>query len=191
MDQLVSFRLTGVQGLFQGIEHEVGPHRAADPPADDAPSKNVDHEGDIDETLASQDVGKIADPQLVRPLGLELAVDPVERARRLRIGYRCAHDLATHDTAQAGLAHQALYRAAGHRRSLTSQLAPPLVGAVDLQVRLPDPFNVDTQHVVALNTVTAQCRVTLLGSVTPVARRRNLHCLADRLDTVGMAVPVD
>jgi hypothetical protein len=86
VDQLVSFGLTRVQRLFQRIEHEVGPHRAAYVPADDAPSEDVDHEGDIDETLPGRDIGEIADPQLVRPLGLELAVDPVKRTWRLRIG---------------------------------------------------------------------------------------------------------
>jgi hypothetical protein len=60
-----------------------------------------------------------------------------------------------------------------------------------LQVRLPDPFNVDAQNVVALNTGAAQRRVPLLRRVAPVARWCDLHHLADRLDTVGMAVPVD
>lgn len=93
VDQLVSFRLTRIQRLFQCIEHEIGSHRAAHAPADDAPGKNVDYEGDVDETLPRQDIGEIADPQLVRPLSLELAVDPVERAWRLRICNRRAHNL--------------------------------------------------------------------------------------------------
>lgn len=46
-----------------------------------------------------------ADPQLVRPLRLELAVNPVERAWRLRVGHRRAHDPASHDATQAGHAH--------------------------------------------------------------------------------------
>jgi len=79
----------------------------------------------------------------------------------------------------------------GHVRSLTPQLAPNLVGAEDLQVRLPDSLDVDAQHVIALDTGIAQCRVALRRSVAPIARRRDLHHLADRLDTVGMAVPVD
>jgi hypothetical protein len=39
VDQFVPFGLASVQGLFQGVEHEVGPHRAADAPADDARAK--------------------------------------------------------------------------------------------------------------------------------------------------------
>jgi len=71
VDQLVSFGLTRVQRLFQRIKHEVRPHRAADAPADDAPSKDVDDESHVDETLPGRDVREIADPQLVRPLRLD------------------------------------------------------------------------------------------------------------------------
>ena len=191
VDQLVSLGLTRTQRLFQRIEHEVGPHRAADAPADDAPGEDVDHEGHVHETLLCRDVREIADPQLVRPLRLELAVDPAEPAWRLRIGNRRAYDLAAHNAAQPGLAHQAHHGAAGHVGSLTPQLAPHLVGPVDLQVRLPDSFDVRAHHVVALSTGTAQCRVALLGRVAPVARRCDPHHLADRLDTIGMAVPID
>jgi hypothetical protein len=77
--------------------------------------------------------------------------------------HRRAHDLASHAT-QAGFAHQALHRAAGHVCSLTLQLPPRLVGPLDLQVHLPDPLDVDAQHVIALDTDTAQCRVALLRS---------------------------
>ena len=59
-------------------------HRAADAPADDAPGKDVDNEGDVDKTLPSGDVREIADPQLVWSLGLELAVDAVEQTSRVR-----------------------------------------------------------------------------------------------------------
>jgi hypothetical protein len=58
------------------------------------------------------------------------------------------------------------------------------------RARLP-PLNVDAQHVVALDTGTAQRRAALLRCVSPIARRRDLHHPADRLDTLGMAVPVD
>ena len=47
MDQSVSFRLAGVQRVFQSVEDEVGLHRASDAPAYDAPGKNVDHEGHV------------------------------------------------------------------------------------------------------------------------------------------------
>ena len=33
-----------VQGLFEGIQHEAGRRRAADPPADNAPGEGIDDE---------------------------------------------------------------------------------------------------------------------------------------------------
>ena len=36
-----------VQSLLQGIEHEAGMRRPADPPADDAAGIGVDHEGHV------------------------------------------------------------------------------------------------------------------------------------------------
>ena len=70
MDQLVSFGLARVQRLFQRIEHKVGPHRAANPPADNAPGEDVNDESDVDKALPGRDVREIADLQLVRPLRL-------------------------------------------------------------------------------------------------------------------------
>lgn len=70
MDQSVSFRLARVQHLLQGVEDEVGPHLAADAPADDTPGEGVDDEGHVDEALPRRDIREIADPQLVWPLRL-------------------------------------------------------------------------------------------------------------------------
>jgi hypothetical protein len=41
-----------------------------------------------------------------------------------------------------------------------------------------------------LSSCTTQCRVTLLCGVVPLTRRRDLHHPADRLDAVGIGVPV-
>ncbi|MDB5748219.1 MAG: hypothetical protein JWP72_3067 [Massilia sp.] len=68
---------------------------------------------------------------------------------------------------------------------------PHFVRAIDLQVRLPNPLDIDAQHVVAPGSCASQRRVALLRRVAPVARRRDLHHTADRLDAVGMAVAVD
>jgi len=76
------------------------------------------------------------------------------------------HNLAAHDATQVGLAHQALDRAAGHIGSLASQQAPHLVGSMDLQVRLPHPFDIGAQHVVAQGACATQLRITLLRGVT-------------------------
>src|SRR5271156_6638690 len=56
------------QGLLQGVEHEVRTRRARYAPADDAPGKGVDDEGDIDKALPGGDVGKV-DPHKVSGAG--------------------------------------------------------------------------------------------------------------------------
>jgi len=118
VDQLVPFRLTRVQRLFQCIEHEVSSHRDADSTANDAPGEDVDDEGHVDETLPGRDVREIADQQLVGRWALNWR----------RLSHRRAHDLTSHDATQAGFAHQALHGKAGHVSSLTSKLVPHLVG---------------------------------------------------------------
>jgi hypothetical protein len=55
-----------MNGLFQGIEHEPGMGRAADPPAHDAAGEGIDDEGDVDEALPRRHIGEVADPQHVR-----------------------------------------------------------------------------------------------------------------------------
>ena len=45
-----------VQSLLQRVQHKAGVRRAGDTPADDAPRKDVDDEGDIDETGPRRDV---------------------------------------------------------------------------------------------------------------------------------------
>ena len=115
MDQAaVALGLPGVQRLLQRIEHKVRAHRTADPPAHDAPGEHVDDEGHIQPALPGRDIGEVRDPELVRTIGLELPVDPVQRARCLAVGDRGAHDLAAHHTAQAQAPHQPLDRAAGN-----------------------------------------------------------------------------
>ena len=76
----VTFGLAGIEGLLQGIEHEIGPHRAADQPADNAAGEDVDDESDIDEPPPGRNVGEIGDPQLVWPIHFELPIDAIQRA---------------------------------------------------------------------------------------------------------------
>ena len=51
-----------VERLLQRIEHEAGVGRARHPPADDAPGKGVDDEGDVDEARPGRDIGEVATP---------------------------------------------------------------------------------------------------------------------------------
>ena len=68
---------------------------------------------------------------------------------------------------------------------------PDLVGAVDLEVVLPDPLDMAGQHLVALFTRAAQGRVLLPGGMPPVHRRGNLKDPADRLHPETVPVLVD
>ena len=146
MDQgIVLPGLARMQGLLQRIEHEVGVHRTTDPPADDAPGEHVDHEGHVQPALPGRDVGEVRDPELVGSIGLELAVDPIPGSR-LRGRDGRAYGLATAGAAQPLAAHQPLHGAAGHRHAFALQLAPDLVGAVDLQVGVPDALDVRHQR---------------------------------------------
>lgn len=172
MDQgSVTFRLAGVERLLQGIEHEVGPHRPADPPPDNATGKDVDDEGNIDESLPSRDVGEIRDPQLVWPIRLELPIDPVQRARRGGIAEGRANDLPTHDAAQAETPHQSFDGATHHLNAFPLQLPPDLVGAIDLEIGLPDPLDMGNQEFVPSGPGTAQRRIPLPGGMAPVGGR--------------------
>src|ERR1044071_5528808 len=86
-----------VQSLLQRVQHEAGVSRAGDTPADDTPRKDVNDEGDIDETGPCRDVGKIGHPQGVRTWRFELAIDAIERTRDRGIA-DCGPDrLAPHD----------------------------------------------------------------------------------------------
>jgi hypothetical protein len=91
----ITLGLPGIQGLLQRIEHEVGPHRTTHPPAHDTTGEHVDDEGHVQPALPGRDIREVAGPQLVRPLGPELPVDPVQRTRCLGIPVGGANDVAS------------------------------------------------------------------------------------------------
>src|SRR3954447_13005219 len=94
-----------VQSLPQRVQHEAGVRRAGDTPADDTPRKDVDDEGDIDETGPCRDVGKVGYPQGVRTRCFELPIDTIARTRGRGIA-DCGPDrLASHDALQAHRPH--------------------------------------------------------------------------------------
>src|SRR5664279_2570409 len=183
--------LTRPERLFQGVEYEVRSHRTADPPAHDAPGEHIDHEGHVQPALPSRHIGEIRNPQLVRSLGPELAMDVIQRTGRLVVTDRRAHHLAAHHAAQALPPHQPLDGAPRHRHALARQLTPNLVRAVDPHIGLPDALDLRHQLVVAPGTRRSQRRVSPLRCVSAVSRRGNLQHFADRLDPVATPVRVD
>jgi hypothetical protein len=192
VDQCVSsFWLTRVQGLLKCVEDKVRRHGSADTPTDDAPSKHVNHEGDVEPSLPGRNVGEIRDPELIGPIGVELAVDVIQWTRHLAVAPRRALDLSPDDTPKPLPTHQALDRASRNRCSFTPQLMPDLIGAVDTHVDDPDAFNLWSQFIVSMRSRRSQARVTLPGSMASISRRGDLHHFADRLDPEGIAMQVN
>lgn len=93
-------------GLFQGIEGELGAQRRVDLPTDNQAREDVGDEGDVAEARPGRDVGDVGDPEPVRLGGPELPTDEVRRTRRLGVGDRRAPSLAADDAHEAEGAHQ-------------------------------------------------------------------------------------
>src|SRR5258708_39155356 len=125
-------------------------------------------------------------PELGRPVSLELAVLPVRDTGDSR-----ANPLASNHAAQPLLLHQAFDRAARPRDALPAHLLPDLRRAVDLHVGLPDTLDLRPQALITYCTGTAPRRIAKLHSMAPVARRGNPRDLADRLDPEGVALLID
>src|SRR3990167_5284095 len=124
-------------------------------------------------------------------VGLELPIHTIQRAWRLRVRHRRALSLASANSLQAVLAHQALHGAACDGDAFSTQLVPDLVGTVDPEVRLPHATNLRRQFSIAQAASAQQRRVALTGRVPPVRRRGDLQHAADRLDPEFLAMPVD
>ena len=69
-------------------------------PADDASGEHVDHERHIEPALSRRNIREIRNPQLGRPVSLELTVDTVQRTWGRYCGDGCANSLAATHAAQ-------------------------------------------------------------------------------------------
>lgn len=192
MDQAIrADRLARVERLLERVEHEVRLHRGRRFPAHDATGEDVDDEGDIDPSLPLRDVGEIADPQSVRPIGLKSPFHMIQQARCLRVAHRRTHGLASHDAAQALPLHQALHSAARHFELFTSQLPPDLAHTVDLEVVVPHALDLRRQRLVGLRACTAQLRIGPPDRVHVVGRWGDQQHSADRLDPMDITLLID
>src|ERR671933_2211889 len=142
-----------------------------DTPADDAPSKGVDHKRDIDEAGPGRDVAEVRDPQRIRPRRLELPVHTVQRAWRCLVALRRADDLATDDAFQAQRPHEARDRAAGDLEALALQLPPDLAHAIDPEVLLEHALDLALEPLVSLGPLGPPGRIAALGGVLMVGGR--------------------
>ena len=103
-----------------------------------------------------------SETQLIGALGLELPIDPIQRARRFVVTDRGTHHFAAHDTPQALTLHEPLDRTTGHHDAFAVQLPPDLVGTIDLQVGLPDAFDLGHQGLVTPHSLAALFRILAL-----------------------------
>src|SRR3954452_25284570 len=180
-----------VQGLLERVEHEAGVRAPRNSPADDATGVSIDHEGPVNEARPGRDVGEVGDPEHVRARGLKLPIDAIERARRGLIADRGPHRLAPHGPLQAHGSHQPRHRAAGDPDSLPAELAPDLPDAVDAEVLLIHPPDLDHQRCIPPGSRGQPLRISPPGGMGVIRRRGNREHAADRLDPVDGAMLVD
>lgn len=152
------------------------------PDPGDIASIDVDHERHIDEASPGGDISEVGDPEPVRRRGLELSIDLVERTRRRLVADRREDLLAANDALKAEFAHQTGDSAAGDAVPLAPELTPDFAHAVDAEVLLEDPPNLDLQGEVTSRTLGQQGRIPPLGQVIMVGGGGDRQHFADRLD---------
>ena len=142
---------SGVKRLFKRIKNEAGMRCAADPPADNAAGKHIDHEGDIDKSAPGRNISEVRDPEHVRRVGLEVAIDMIERARRRFVTERSAMRFSANYALNTDLFHQSLDCAAGDIDPLSLHLLPNFVRAIDTEVLSENPKDLRLQSLVLSN----------------------------------------
>ena len=148
-------------------------------PADDPAAEHVEDEGEEDDPLPAAQVGQVGDPQLVGPLGGEVALDEVGPPSGLGIGPRRPPRLAASlRPLDALAAHQPLHVPAPDELAGATQRLPRapvavgvVVGGVDLADALEQALVVD-RPLRALSAVALE-----------VGGRRHVQGSADELDS--------
>ena len=161
-------RLTGTQRLLQSIDHEVCAHVTADPPAHNPAGIDVNHKGHKHLTLPCRYVSKVGNPKLVWALGIELAIDQVQRAWSGGIGLRRSDLLASAGSFKSKLSHQALHGTAGNWQTFPVHLFPDFDDPVDLPVGMPDTLDITAVLGIGLAALAAQPGEVSLSNPAPV-----------------------
>ena len=165
--------------------------RAAHTPTDNAAGIGVDNEGDINKALPGCDVGEVGDPKPVRRRDLELAVDLVERTRRLFILHGCLVRLAADDPLQAHRLHQSCNCTSCHVVTLTLQLAPDLPDPVDPPVIVKDTTDLHAKRLIPTSASRATVRNSLHLEMAVISGRGDRQKFTDRLDPVRITMCID
>lgn len=105
---------SAVQGLFESIEDEARLGRTRNRPADDTASESVGNRGDINRTPPGGDVGKLCEPESIRPRRLELPPHVIERQQSRRARERRSDPIPANGTRRpiARVRHATVQRAA-------------------------------------------------------------------------------
>ncbi|GCE91961.1 hypothetical protein MSKU15_3562 [Komagataeibacter diospyri] len=171
-------------GLFKGVEHELGGHGGRDLPAHDPAGEHINDKRHIDHAIPGLDIGEVRDPELVGSLGPELPVDPVigTGTRRIRTG---RDDLPAPDhPLQAHLPHQALDSAARDLPSFTLQAVPDFARTINTTVVVPDPTDMRHQIPITSGTYAGPGRIFCYGRLMIKRGRGNRQHATDWLDPI-------
>ena len=102
-----------------------------------------------------------------------------------------AHTAATDHPLESLFLHQRRHCAAADVVPLAQQLTPDLAHAVDWEVLIENPLDLDTKQAIALDARRRRLRLFAPDDVGVVSRRGDLKYSADRLDPVLVAIRID
>jgi len=161
-------------------------HMSCQLPADNPSGVHVENDGEVTPPFLRADVGEVSQPQLIRAVRGEVAMDKIGR-RHWRGARDCrATCLAFSHPFDAMLAHQSFHGAASHANSLTLELLPGLPLPVDLE-----RLSVNAADLTENNCITnGPCR-RRLSSPRPVRTGRHLKLPTNRLDPETSAMLID
>ena len=154
--------------MLQRIDHEVGAHMTANPPAHNPAGINVNHKGHKHLTLPCRYIGEVSYPELVWTLGIELAIDQVQWAWPGGIGLRRSDSFASVGSLKPKLSHQALHGTAGNWQTFPVHLFPDFDDPVELPVGMPETRDITAVLGIGLAALAAQPREVSLSNPAPV-----------------------
>ena len=68
-----------LHGHLQCLDYQLGAQVRRHRPAHDPPAEHVEDDGQVEEARQGRNVGDVGDPQAIRRVSLEAALDPVRR----------------------------------------------------------------------------------------------------------------
>jgi len=136
--------------------------------------------------MPGADVGEVGHPESVRCGRTEVPVDQVGRTLTDIRRDRRPPGLASDRSHQFEFSHQASHTVAADLDALAAELAPDLLGAVDIEVLPVHPSDLDLELLVA-----QLARRRWSRDRRVISRRGDLQRLADRLDPEAVPVFVD